>query len=192
MTDNQAPDGQRHPGRGPVPDAVARDGIGLRGEAGSPLAVGELFLDAVNHPAGPNVHALRDLVTPESRDRWGDFSHTAAQLTGCGLTSPAEPAPGTDQVAYVRYVINPGYNLQASGDVPITAEAIGTLVHRPELGGWKVHQIGERLSAEDVPRYWSWAGRPAATPSCTCCREQWPGLAPATTVVGRVSRVGPR
>lgn len=152
MTPNQPPEWQHDPRLRPVDTSAALAALGPDVPS-NPVAVGKRFLDAVTDHAGPQVHVLRELVTPESRATWGDFRRTAQQLAGCGMTSKAEPAAGTDQIVYVRYVSSPDYSLRSEGEVPIMARAIGTMVYRPDLGGWKVHSVGtERIPPERIPR----------------------------------------
>lgn len=66
----------------------------------NPVAVGAAFLSAVTEPAGPDVALLRELVTPESREMWGDFSEV-----GEGLADPVKlPLSGACQDALVVMV----------------------------------------------------------------------------------------
>ncbi len=117
----------------------------------NPVAVGVVFLNALTDLNGPDVRRLRDLVTPESLSAWGDFDEAAEMLSGCGMTTRADRADLDQAVAYVKYVSDKGANYVAQSEMVIMARAIGTLVHRPELGGWRVHALGDYVSPEKVP-----------------------------------------
>lgn len=118
----------------------------------NPVAVGAAFLSAVTEADGPHLNFLRGLVTPESRDAWGDFSEVAEGLSGCGITSRVESVPDDPDVVYVKYVTDPGVALVTLEETAILVRALGTLVRRPSCGGWRVHGVGERLEPHRVPR----------------------------------------
>lgn len=117
----------------------------------NPVAIGAAFLNLVNAPGGPDVQGLANLVTPESLSAWGDFASAAERLTGCGMTSRANPSATDPEVVYVKYVTDDGKNYTADGDIMIMARAVATLVWRPELGSWRVHGLGEYIKPEEVP-----------------------------------------
>ncbi len=60
-------------------EADANDALKDAGPASqdNPVAIGAAFLSAVTSKGGPKVDVLVELVTPESRHSWGDFSEVA-------------------------------------------------------------------------------------------------------------------
>lgn len=119
----------------------------------NPVAVGGAFLSFLFDPGGPNKEHLELVVTPESLPSWGDFTETADLLQNCGMSTRATPAQTDERVVYVKYITDhDGQTYQVQGDdVVIMARAVATLVYRPELGGWRIHGVGEYLLPEQVP-----------------------------------------
>ena len=141
-----------NPGLVPTDDVAA-----LLADAGpdspeNPVAVGAAFLNVLADPAGPNRAVLAHLVTPESLPAWGDFTDAAAMIGDCGMTSRANPSDTDPDVVYVKYVSSDGQNYRAASEMMIMVRAVGTLVRRPELGGWRVHGVGDYLAPDQVPR----------------------------------------
>jgi hypothetical protein len=102
-------------------------------------------------PGMPDRELLRYLVTPESLPDWGDFSEAATLLAGCGMTSRASASMDDPDVVYIKYVTDSGQSFQVQREIMIMARAVGTLVHRPKLGGWRVHAVGDYVRPEQVP-----------------------------------------
>jgi hypothetical protein len=121
-----------------------------------PVALGIMFCDALDeYQDFPDV--LARLVTPESLEAWGDFSEASAGLARIGQRgygSNADRAMGDNDVAYFKIFSGVNESFRAIGDQIISAAAIVTMVWRPELGEWRVHQIGNYAKPEDVPRAW--------------------------------------
>ncbi len=116
---------------------------------GSPWRVGYAFYMALTRKSGLRLDLVRNLVTPESLDAWGDFSSSRELLKGTSITTLADtPAPG---VAYVRYPSDRGQTLRADTDTMIMVRAVATLQYRPELGEWRVHQLGEYCHPDHLP-----------------------------------------
>jgi hypothetical protein len=129
------------PPGGDRPSAVAA--LVAAGEPGphNAVTVAAVFWTAVTEPDGPDLEILGLVVTPESWRWWGDFDRAAALLPGCGMASEAVPAVDDPDVAYLSFE-------PSTGDDDVVA----TLVHRPRLGGWRVHALGERVRPQHVPR----------------------------------------
>lgn len=148
---SQLPPDDQPSGKGLVPadgdDAIAQ---AIReNPPGGPWMTGIMFHYAVVDEGGAEVDKLRRLVTPESLAAWGNFSSTRALLMGTGWTTRAdEPAPG---VAYVKFTPSDMPTVRVDGDVAINVRAVATLQYRPELGGWRVHHVGEPCLPEDLP-----------------------------------------
>ncbi|WP_309105069.1 hypothetical protein [Microbacterium sp.] len=107
------------------------------------------------------LEALAGFVTPEARDDWSDFSGARGYFMDQALASStvALRHRGAADVAYVKLVPNVGPLVVAR---PRTDHVgFATLVWRRELGGWRVHAIGEpippallpRTSRNDAPEY---------------------------------------
>lgn len=99
--------------------------------------------------------ALGNLVTPESKSAWGDFSAAADYLASIedhaygSFTNAAHDAP---DVQYFKILRNVQESYQVLDDQPVIVAAVLTLVWRPEHGRWMVHSIGEPLLPEQLPR----------------------------------------
>ena len=134
----------------PTPDdlppgpAAAAAALVAAGEPGphNPLTVAAVFWTAVTEPDGPDLEILGLVVTPESWQWWGDFARAAALLPGCGMASGTVPSDDDPDVVYLSFRPETG-----AGD-----DVVATLVHRRQLGGWRVHALGERVRPGHVPR----------------------------------------
>lgn len=118
---------------------------GLAWTADTPCAAAYRFVRTLNQPGRPDLWQLGPLVTPESLDGWGDFTVAQAELRDRILVGPGL---NWDEVVYI-------YAPTAPGDpdaIPDTASAVITVVHRPSLGGWRVHAGGDFVLPDDVPR----------------------------------------
>ncbi|MFP3579459.1 hypothetical protein SB659_07730 [Arthrobacter sp. SIMBA_036] len=107
------------------------------------------LLDDESTPASE----LARLVTPESRKAWGDFREVGdwfRSLKDVGYGSIADRALGDDAVAYFKVIPGTVENYQVR-DEQIVSAIIVTVVNRADLGGWRVHGIGDYFPAEAVP-----------------------------------------
>ena len=126
----------------PPPERLTEvEALVAAGEPGpdNPVTVGAVFWTAVTEPDGPDLEILGLVVTPESWRWWADFSRAAALLAGCDMAAEVVPAPHDPDVAYLAFHPQAGDALAA------------TLVHRPRLGGWRVHALGEPVQPDHVP-----------------------------------------
>jgi len=95
-------------------------------------------------------HELAILVTPESRESWGDFSEAAQGLQSIrapGLHARALYDPNAEDVAYVGIVQDVAVS-RVVEDAPLAL--VITLVRRSELGGWLVHAMGGAIGPVEV------------------------------------------
>ncbi|MGW1363506.1 hypothetical protein ACWCQP_39580 [Streptomyces chartreusis] len=119
----------------------------------NPMAVAWAFYNAVTDDGGPNLHALRQLCTPESWGAWGDFTQIRELIGERGLATRAD-APGTGEadVRYAKVVALPDPNrtVRSDGYVPVDAHII-TMQWRPADGYWRVHGYGGYILPEDLP-----------------------------------------
>ncbi|RCK61550.1 hypothetical protein [Microbacterium sorbitolivorans] len=102
--------------------------------------------------AEEDATALAELVTPEVLDDWGDFSSARRYFFDQAFsisTRSLRHREATD-VAYVKLVPDDGIYLSEKP----RQDMIGwvTLVWRPELGGWKLHCIGQPAPPHLLPR----------------------------------------
>lgn len=99
--------------------------------------------------------SLQRVVTPESRDNWGDLRDLKTRTEGSGLTTGVIK-PVYD-VAYVRLMDNApqsgGPHRVEGYGIEVDAMVI-TLVLREELGGWRVHSVGYPADMDELPRTW--------------------------------------
>jgi hypothetical protein len=151
VTKNSLPP-EDQPGQGLIP--VADPAAALAAEVAqnhpnSAWEVARAFYLDLTDDAGAQLDDLKEMVTPESLDTWGDFSDARELLNGTGMTTRTEiPAPG---VAHVKFVTDPGELLVSDGPTMIMARAIATLQFRPETGRWMVHHLGDYCLPEDLP-----------------------------------------
>lgn len=99
-----------------------------------------------------SIEELTQLVTPESRGCWGDFSteHQYFADQAFAISVGAYRHVGAEDVAYVTLSPDTGEYYQEGG---LTGEvAHVTLVWRPELGGWRIDQLGYPAPPPYVPR----------------------------------------
>jgi hypothetical protein len=129
-------------GTGLVPGSI-EDAVRDAGPMGpeNPVAVAFAFFAALTEDDGPNLGQLRELVTAESWDEWGDFGWARHRLDGYGLTTRVERR--SDGIAYARFVPTGDEIMVADTDVLITGARILSLIWRPELGIWQVHGLGD-------------------------------------------------
>lgn len=134
--------------------ASSEDAIAAMGPPGpeNPVSVGAAFLAALSTPGGPDLATLQLIVTPESWPAWGDFRAVAEGLADCGMTSQANRSEDDPDVVYVKYVTDhDGVTYQAQEEMVMMLRAVGTMVHRPSLGGWRLHAVGDYVLPEQVP-----------------------------------------
>ncbi|MBM3715154.1 MAG: hypothetical protein FJW64_05345 [Actinobacteria bacterium] len=95
---------------------------------------------------------LTYLVTPESLHQWGDFRAGASFFMdqAISMSTVALRPRGAEDVAYIKIVPDDGSYLSSTPrQDPI---AYATLIWRPEIGGWKIHRIGEPVNPAQLPR----------------------------------------
>jgi hypothetical protein len=122
-----------------------------------PFRMADEFIRALQDgPASSDAQNTLDaIVTPESRQSWGDFSDARALLGSIeqwGLTAYAEPADGAADVVYVGVVRGVQSAFGFNSEQIIFMAAAVTLVWRHEYGYWMVHHFGDKIRPEDVPR----------------------------------------
>lgn len=99
---------------------------------------------------------VREFVTPESVEAWGDFREFARMCMAVdrpAFGSIANRARGASDVVYVKVLsgVDKGYTLHEEG--PMMAAMVFTLVWRPEHDRWLIHGAGyDHVLPEDVPR----------------------------------------
>ncbi|QYG12882.1 hypothetical protein [Microbacterium sp. PAMC22086] len=104
-----------------------------------------------------HAETLSFWVTPESRTQWGDFSALADGLSDetLSVVSTARQKKSAPDVAYVWLIREEtGANPRMThGPEDVTIAAVFTWIWRPELGGWRLHAVGDQMPApEDLPR----------------------------------------
>ncbi|AUI51339.1 hypothetical protein [Arthrobacter crystallopoietes] len=107
--------------------------------------VARLFCDALLDP-GRFRHTLVSLVTPGSREYWGDFGAAAGELRDIpdwDAAPVAEPAPENPEVAYVRIFPAGAAGTTRRSGHPADGAAVVTLVWQDQLGAWLVHAFGQ-------------------------------------------------
>jgi len=137
-----------------VSEAEAAEAMRPTTDLADPANVGSLFCQClVNGPANL-LDLLRELVTPESLEMWGDFEDVARHLKSIpdvGWASLAHPVPGHPDVAHFFIVSGLGVPYEALNVQPIenVAETL-TLVYRGER--WYIHAFGRALSPDELGR----------------------------------------
>ncbi|MFJ8081234.1 toll/interleukin-1 receptor domain-containing protein [Streptomyces sp. NPDC096205] len=99
--------------------------------------------------------SLHTVITPESQRRW-NLGEIRSKTESGGITTGVMK-PCYD-VAYVRIVVevrDEGEALVVAGGLLPTEVRVLTLVLRPELGGWRVHNFGLPGDPAEMPRTWS-------------------------------------
>ncbi|HEY9263349.1 MAG TPA: hypothetical protein VIQ11_01945 [Mycobacterium sp.] len=125
-----------------------------------PLTTALAFMDALGDPVA-NLELLGNLVTPESRTRWGDFSAAKAALDAIdepGYGSIVNRLPGAPDVGYFKILSGVSKGYEVTEERAVMVPAVVTLVWRPEAtakflpepGMWLVHQIGDPAKPEDL------------------------------------------
>lgn len=105
--------------------------------------VARLFCEALLDP-GQFRHTLVSLVTPASREYWGDFRAAAGELRDIpdwDAAPVAEPAPENPAVAYVRIFPAGAAGTTRRSGHPVDGVAVVTLVWRDQLGAWLVQSF---------------------------------------------------
>lgn len=125
-----------------------------------PLTTAFAFMQALEDP-GANLELLTNLVTPESRTHWGDFSRTKAALAAIeqpGYGSTVNRRPGAPDVGYFKILSGVNKAYEVTEEKMVMIPAMVTLVWRPEAGGeflpergmWLVHQFGAPAEPEEL------------------------------------------
>lgn len=106
------------------------------------------------------LNALNNLVTPESREAWGDFSEAADFLdsvSDAGFGTKADRAFGDNKVAYFKILSNIPTSIRVIDEQPVLIRAVLTLVYRHNVpvynggSGWLVHGLGQMIRPEELP-----------------------------------------
>jgi hypothetical protein len=121
--------------------ASTEDQMAVEMDPDNPLHIALAFLTGLWSSLSPDVvDALAQLVTPEVRDDWGDFSEAARTTEGYAPTSlPARPS---QDVAYVKLVPDTGQVRQATQPVTIVDAWWLTLQRRSDLTPqWRVYAL---------------------------------------------------
>lgn len=117
------------------------------------MTIAFAFYNSVMDDDGPNLHALRQICTPESWDAWGDFSEVREMIGDRGLATRADaPGTGESDVRYAKVVTldDPNQTVMSDGDVLVSGLII-TMQWRPSDGYWRVHGFGDYILPEDLP-----------------------------------------
>lgn len=96
-----------------------------------------------------DADAAAEHVTPESRERWGDFAEFFDEIHGLNrpiVATEADHVVDAQDVAYVKLLehVDGGRHIEIVG--------VLTLVWRPEFDRWLVHDFGAQVPARDAPR----------------------------------------
>lgn len=132
-----------------VPEAEVWQAVGPD-RPDNPVTVGIAFYRALAAVGGPDVKALKEMVTPWNRRRWR-FPEARDLLAGRSLSTSVEVA--SPDVVYLKFC--PG--MSVPGRIPTGAPSVQlegaylTLVRNPRWEGWRVHQLGQKAAPEDVP-----------------------------------------
>ncbi len=120
-----------------------------------PVIAGVTFCNALTQNFPYYRTALKQLVTPESLDAWGDFSEAAAflnELPEMAFGSKVNEAVGAPDVVYFKILRDVTTSYEVVDEQPINAAAVLTLIWRPERKQWLVHSIGDYSTLENLPR----------------------------------------
>ncbi|WP_249644399.1 hypothetical protein [Nocardia sputi] len=96
---------------------------------------------------------LAALVSPETRDSWGDFTEAARDLGAiedAGFGSLVNRAPGVEDVAYFKILGGVSESYQVTSSRMVEVASIITMVRHPGSERWMVHSMGHAVSPEDV------------------------------------------
>jgi TIR domain len=141
----------RFPGRlipSSLDEAIALGGPMTRD---NPYAVALAFWHAV---LDDDYGRLDNLITPESRGHW-DLEEIRDRTENSGIaTGVSKPSYDVAHVKVIADVISAGVPLQVEGGPMLVEARIVSLVLRPELGGWRVHEFGLPLEPDQLPRTW--------------------------------------
>jgi hypothetical protein len=123
-----------------------------------PLTVALEFVRALGAPVLDTAW-LRQLVTPESQEHWGDFSSAKDvydSIEKPGFGSTINQPEGAPDVGYFKVLSGVTEGFTVSEPTSIMVPAVATLVWRPEAGPaeqpgmWLVHQFGESADPESL------------------------------------------
>lgn len=109
------------------------------------LPVARLLTAITSDPV--DVGFALSAVTPESASVWGDFAFWAQSLIGWRPMARVESAPRALDVVYLA-LVEAERPLPPPGETFLIYEV--TVVWRPELGGWRIHDIGRRWHPSDM------------------------------------------
>lgn len=117
------------------------DQVAVEIDPDDPLHIALAFLSGLWSDLSPDIaDALAQLVTPEVRDDWGDFSEAARTTEGYAPTSRPEQ-PSAD-LAYIKVIPDTGQVRQATRPVPIVDTWWLTLQRRSDLSPqWRVYAL---------------------------------------------------
>ncbi|MDB5337677.1 MAG: hypothetical protein JWN70_3296 [Planctomycetaceae bacterium] len=115
-----------------------------------PTFIGLRFLGLMRS-ASDRALQMVDVVTPESRSSWGDFTQAERFLDSLGEISMVTIVKGTVDAPDVVWIpLVPTTPDRWHPGLPEDVSAWITVIRRPSLGGWRVHHLGDEV--EDCPR----------------------------------------
>ncbi|GAA0426541.1 hypothetical protein [Leifsonia naganoensis] len=118
----------------------------------SPVTVARLFMLGLED-VDENAVALGQLVAPQTRSAWGDFTDAKAYLDAIpdpGIsTTPILPA-GYPDVAYVKIFNNVGSGFIVEQEQMVIIPAVVTLCRSNDGTGWYVYRMGDQPAPDTV------------------------------------------
>lgn len=117
-----------------------------------PLLTAMLFVTTLEDEES-DPQELRDLVTPESAEFWGDFDAARRMLKSIekpGYGTTINRAPGAVDVGYFKILENVEESFEVHVETAVLVPAVVTIIWRPEKGKWLVHQFGAPAEPEEL------------------------------------------
>lgn len=119
-----------------------------------PVGVARLFSRALMTDDIAAVMVLEQLVAPETRDQWGDFTEVARSWREAGffgINTGVTYARGDRTVAYVPMLDKEDMDPSREAGPAIVLGVIN-LVWREDLNRWAVFALAEMMPPEKAPR----------------------------------------
>lgn len=102
----------------------------------TPRGAAFLWWSALLHRDEPGEDEVLRYLSYNPRD-WGDFTSIAAQLQGWAMMQYVEPCAGSpDNIAYAKFIPDPGHSMRSFADAPLPDVQILTVVKQPN-GLWQ-------------------------------------------------------